>query len=93
MSRSAVTGAMLVCLLIVAEALTVVHALDFDAHRLDEPCKICISLAGAGSAPPANPPTLLQPPAAGEGLDLDRSVLLGLRRLERPAVRGPPSVS
>jgi hypothetical protein len=81
------------CLLVVAEAIAVVHSLDFDAHRLGEPCKICISLAGSGSAPPAATPALVRPQVTGVPIAADSSPVVGIRRLERPAVRGPPAVS
>jgi hypothetical protein len=85
-------SATLLCLLVAAEAMAVVHSLDFEAHAAGESCKICISVAGFGSAAPARVPTLLPPPAAAqEAFPEVRAVVPA--RIERPAARGPPIVS
>jgi hypothetical protein len=57
--KPALRSATLVFMLLVAEAFTVVHPLDVDAHATDEPCKICISVASFGAADVANAGLLL----------------------------------
>ena len=86
-----VSGALL-CLLVLAEALAVTHALDFEAHAADDVCKICIGTAGFGGAAPARAPVPLPRPAtAPEPLPDFLPVLLA--RVERPSARGPPPAS
>lgn len=83
---------MLLCLLVAAEAMAVVHSLDFDAHTVEEPCKICISIAGFGGAPPARAVTLL-PPAAAASDRVEEIRIVELDPVEQPVARGPPRVS
>jgi len=87
-----IAALVLLFVLVAAEAMTIAHALDFDAHAGGEPCKICVSAAGLGSAAPARvlaadvPHT--DPPVA---VALDRSV--PAPRPERASARGPPLAS
>lgn len=90
-SRLLVSAALL-CLLVAAEAMTVTHALDFDAHTAGETCKICLSVSGLDSAAPARTLVLL-PPAAATAVVLPGQLPPVFARLERPVARGPPSIS
>jgi hypothetical protein len=85
-------SAALLCLLVAAESMAVVHSLDLDAHAAGESCKICISVAGFGSAAPARSPTLLPPPSSGSEAFLEVRALV-VARTESPVARGPPSFS
>lgn len=90
--RRVLVSSMLLCLLVVAEALAVTHALDFEAHAPGEVCKICVGVADLGGAAPARAPLLL-PPAAAEPVPFTAVVSLPAARNERPSARGPPSPS
>jgi hypothetical protein len=82
----------LLCALVCAEALSVVHSLDFDAHANGEPCKICISVAGVGAGAPHRA-VLPEAPRAGEPGSWAPAAFVDSRRAERRSARGPPVVS
>ena len=88
-SSSLLASAVLLCVLMAAEALVVAHAVDLDAHANGEPCKICISFAGFGAAAPAKAPPL-DLPSADEPTAAPQAAGPDLAPIEREPVRGPP---
>jgi hypothetical protein len=89
--KSAVS-ATVVALLLVAEAVALTHPLDFDAHAAGEPCKICISVAGLGSAAVAQDAPVCLDSAAVAPL-ADGLSPIPYTRLATHTARGPPLAS
>lgn len=85
-------GALLLCALAAAEALAVAHWLDLESHAGAEPCKICISVAGLGTAAPAKAPPPAQPVAAVPAAAVTRATAGGAA-VHRPSARAPPKLS
>lgn len=85
-------AALLLVVLFAAEALTVAHSLDFDAHTGGEPCKICISVAALGGGAPARaiPP---EAPRSDVLAAVSREDTIELASVDHRLARGPPAVS
>lgn len=82
----------LLFVLVAAEALAVMHSLDFDAHAGSDPCNVCIAVAGLGAAAPARamPQEVARTDLPGEAA---RALTVPALRTERPSARAPPLVS
>lgn len=78
-----------ICAFLAAEALAFGHPLDVDAHSSDEPCKICLSLAGLGGAAVAKLERYIPVGTAASAARRDR-VFFDFFTPEGPPARGPP---
>jgi hypothetical protein len=90
--RPALKSAALALVLIAAEAFAFGHAFDLDAHATDEPCKICIKVAGlaAGAAGKPAPVTV---DTTGPLPIIAAFLPTGRTRLVTSFARGPPHAS
>jgi hypothetical protein len=89
---SRVVSIALLCLFIAAEAVAVVHSLDYEAHAGADPCKICISISGLDDVVSASAPVLVPPAAAArDAFPAGESVVF--ERIQRPNARAPPQAS
>ncbi len=91
--RSLRIPALVASLVLFAQVFAICHALDFKGHSNNEPCKICLSLAGfVAGANVGHAPTVPVIPRAA-ACDAASTVLL-LSHAELPErARGPPLVS
>jgi hypothetical protein len=89
--RSWLAGGWL-CALIAVQTFAVVHPLDLAAHTNGEACKICVGVAGLGSAAIGAVPVLAIDVATPEPV---RAPLIPRASVEpvRQSARGPPSAS
>jgi hypothetical protein len=87
-----VLSAAVLCVLIAAEAMAVRHSLDFEAHTASDPCNICITVAGFGSAAPAHSLSVRLPVSAPLE-PVTPLLVMSTSRPVQPPVRGPPLVS
>lgn len=85
-------SALVLSVLIAAEAMAVRHSLDFDSHANDEPCKICVTVAGLGAVAPAKAVAAVSTSAV-EPEAARRDVVRAFDRFDRPSARAPPLVS
>jgi len=86
-------AALAVCFLLAAEVFAVCHALDFKAHANNEPCKICLSMAGFVAG--ANVGHALTIPVIPQAAECDSAytVLPVSHRAVLQRARGPPLAS
>lgn len=89
---SRVVSIALLCLFIAAEAVAVVHSLDYEAHAGGDPCKICISISGLDDAVAASAPLLIPPAGAVRDAFPEGEVII-VARIDRPNARAPPQAS
>src|SRR5690606_9711013 len=87
-----IAAVVLLFVLVAAEAVAVVHSLDFDAHAAGDACKICGSCAGVGAGrrvPPAGagPP---RPDGPGGTVHVGRAPA---PQPDRAPAGGPPFLS
>jgi hypothetical protein len=85
-------SAVLVALLLAAEAFAVVHPLDADEHASGDPCKICLSVASFGGAAPTHAAAAVIERVRA-ALPVATLVVLEFVARTRQVARGPPSVS
>lgn len=89
---SRVVSIALLCLFIAAEAVAVVHSLDYEAHAGGDPCKICISISGLDDAVAASAPVFVPPAAAAHDAFPEGDAII-VARIDRPNARAPPQAS
>lgn len=86
-------AALVACFLFAGEVFAVCHALDFKAHANNEPCKICLSMAGfVAGANVGHPLTIPVIPQATER-DMAYTVLSVSDGAVPQRARGPPLAS
>lgn len=90
LTRFAALAVLLV--LVAAETLAVVHSVDLDAHAGGDPCNVCISVAGLGSAAPAKS-AAPEAPRTDLPLATAQDVPQPLELPKRAPARGPPLAS
>jgi len=86
-------AAVAACFLFAAEVFAVCHALDFKAHANNEPCKICLSMAGFVAG--ANVGHAIAIPVIPQSAECDTAyaVLLVSHDTVPHRARGPPLAS
>jgi hypothetical protein len=90
--QPALKSAALALVLIAAEAFTFGHAFDVDAHATDEPCTICIKVAGLAVGA-AGKPTLVTVDATGPLPIIAAFLPTGRTPVVTYFARGPPHAS
>jgi len=84
-----IAAVVLLFFLVVAEAVAVVHSLDFDAHAAGEVCKTCVSTAGLGAGVTAMP-AAAELSRTHEPVGTVVVLPVPASRVERASARGPP---
>ena len=85
-------GALVVALLVLAEAFAVGHAYDSAAHVSDQACAVCLSAASFGAAA-VGAPAAIAASIAAPALAATALLVLLFASPTRKYARGPPRVS
>jgi len=87
-----IAAVVLLFVLVAAEAVAVVHSLDFDAHAAGDACKICVSTAGVGTGMPVTP-AAAEPQRTHGPVGTVHVVPAPAPQPDRASARGPPFLS